>query len=365
MWPKLLGCNMGWIGCEITACDVKLAQVSKGAGHQSLLTTARQAVQVDLTGNIEPSCTEALMRALASATFRDRRKVVTCLQSQRTHYRHLRFAAMQESEWAPAVHWQIANEKRWMLNDFYSSYYDVGTVIENGKERVEVIAVSASRPDVENHERIIRSAGLHTLAIDSPAGALARCFIDAGPAGYSNSSLLVVSLNADCTTLIVVQQGMPTFIRQVDVGLTRVRCQTSAPQTHSTLYSAHTPSTSLSSGTAQAINTRVPLVEPECHELGMALVDEIALCLHYLIEARPTMAQPQFGCIVGSGLSESQLLDIFCANCELEFVSLAAILPQSTQRLLRNIPAGTSVDDWMLPLGLALYGYEHTLLGGG
>ena len=309
------------IGCSIVEDLVSIVRLHWSSPPQVTLHVDTRQVPVEgQRADPSPRSIPASLRRVMAGSLRALPEVVTCLPPGQVRYHRLRFAPIPDEELPAAVFWQASRELGCDSQSLRTDFYDVGEVVDSGKRRREVIAVAASNADLNAHVDKLRKVGLSPNAIDTTAGALARCLVPLAPGG--EDPWLVLDLGVPTSTLIVVRNGVPRFIHSV-----------SRPHANDLV------------------------------QLASDLTSEINLCLHYLSGAGHEQCQPGMGCVVGAGSEQEKVLATLNEGAELEFRQFADCLSAPLRATAAELPPHGRIDHWLVLLGLALYGRESMLRG--
>ncbi|HWB20725.1 MAG TPA: hypothetical protein VG711_10520 [Phycisphaerales bacterium] len=259
--------------------------------------------------------------------------------------RHLRFAPMEAEELESAVRWAIAKESNWSIDSFATAYLNVGECVESGKPRQEVLAVAAKTDLLQSALARIRGAGLNALAVDYRTCAIARCFLYGV---NSKQDVLIIEANQCNPQLIVVRQGVPTFIRPL---LSKaVGCRDTRPVAHSIDQSKR--------GSA---DHHKGLIDWQDTSTLQDVIHEIAISIHYLSEARPASEVPQLGCVLGADEITETIHEHLSDSKTLEYRPFLNLCAPAFAHVLQDSRLDKKFNEWLPTLGLALYEREHLL----
>lgn len=350
------------IGCAFSDREVRLAQLRIARGRASM-----QIAHFDIASD-EPPNTDA-WRATATAALREalaagdlRGPVVTCLPLEQMYYRHLRLPPIPNAEMSTAVQWRTAKELGQSVDDLCTDFFEVGEALESGKQRQEVVAASALQRAVEAHVSMVTAANCEVDAVDAGASALARCLSTIAP----GEPRFVIDIGATRTALMVVHGGEPRFVRCVEVGrstlVDRAMEQGSLAEEDRPLVQRvfDSPSEAVDAGDANAV-AALQSLRHVFAAFAEDLAHEAKLCMHYLGQARLTALQADTGCIVGAGGRHDATMAELSTSTAITFRPLHELLPPQVAGLLEDLPAGATLDEWLLPIGMAMYGREHLL----
>lgn len=208
------------IGCEIDARCVRLAQLRRQGGRVVLLAASRPVPAPGSVADMERSAavSAAIREMLRDGDFAGR-EAVTCLPNDAVILRTLRLANMPDADLLAAVQWKAAAELRLTAEQVKSQILTSNAISEAGKRKHEVVAVTATLDQLDQHVRTVTEAGLHIHAIDSSTCAIARRLTSAACGAPASPPQLVLELREASATLAIAARGDILFVRPVGGGM--------------------------------------------------------------------------------------------------------------------------------------------------
>lgn len=305
------------IGCVVSERDVSLLQVTPGVGVAAAARAPRAGESV---------C-DALRNAYREAPFRGR-ELVTCLPNDLVIFRRLLLPPMPTEDLAAAAAWRLAKEVNQNLEDLVTDYYDLGDVFEDVKHKREIIAVGAAADDVRDHLAPFARCQLIPIAVDTIAGAIARCVTSSERGG----SCLVIDLHGGAAHVMVAEAGVPRFIHV----LRRL-------ESHRLLDGAGGHD-----GVCSVADVR---------QMVDQLAREINICAHYLSDRNSSTSLPSRACVIGAGAVEQAIASSLAKASTLEFRPVLEYIEPCYQSSITELEREHGAG-WLLLLGLALYTSE-------
>lgn len=345
----------GPIGCFFDDDSVRLIQLKPTRnGPPSVVQSACRFTEQATAASHEARL-DALKQAVSHGDFVGRR-AVTCMPADQATYQRLRLPVMPRSELSEAVHWQLARDLSCHPDALCTASYDIGEVSTAKNKYLEVISVAVKMADIEAHVAILNEAGLIVDAVDTRPAALARCLGDHQSSEHARSALLVVEFHPARTILLVFRDGRPCFVRSVAGGLKQIN-------THVTQQL----------GLSDAADDNQRSIEPGGDErtqdafqvaarAGVRVIaNELLMCTHYLAEFGHGEFQPHRGTVIGAGHLNELLVQELNGAAEIEFRPFEHCCVPAIRDVKLVLDGDTTLDDWLPPVGLSLYGVEQLL----
>jgi hypothetical protein len=89
----------------------------------------------------------------------------------------------------------------------------------------------------------------------------------------------------------------------------------------------------------------------------------VRLCLHFLEERGDGSAPPETACVVGGGSAAEAVAQAVAATLPLRVVPVCDALVPLVRPLIQALPPESVVDDWLVPMGLSIYGMFDARVG--
>jgi type IV pilus assembly protein PilM len=156
----------------------------------------------------------AIKRLWAEASFTTT-KVVVGVSSQRVIVRQVEMADMGEEELRSALQFEAQELLPIPLEDALldACVLERGIGGDDDQPMMRVLLAAAQREVVDTHLAAVQAGGLEASAIDVLPLALLRALPDGGP-----GSEAVIAIGGGLTTIVVRENGVPRFMRVLNVG---------------------------------------------------------------------------------------------------------------------------------------------------
>jgi hypothetical protein len=259
--------------------------------------------------------------------------VVSCMSGDRIDYRRVAFEGGSDGVSVSLIHDRIARERDAPRGDLRVDAFDIPPRHGGAGGVDQCIAVVASSSDVDRHASMLRGAGLTPIAMDTTAGAIARC-VSTREANGEESATLIIEIGSMGRTMVIVRNDSPVFATSVrDARHRRV----------SSLQGG-----GVADGADEAVRASV-----------MDLAAELNSLVQYVMEEDLVHLLPRRGVMLGAGELEGVMLEALSERTHIEFVPLEATLRPLARSIRGMLPGGARLEDMVVPLGLSLYGHEH------
>lgn len=313
------------IGCVYDASHVRLIQ-THAFGNPPVLSAIEPCGPH--RGCPRRGAQAAIRRAYASAPFHGR-DTVACLGNELVSYRRMLIPLLPDSQARATVCEHAARELGRDPRELRSDYYSIGEINEGGRRKRELIVVTAALTDLQTMATTLREGGLRPIALDSECGALARCL----SAADSPEPCFIIDLRGTAPVILVAASGAPKLIYTTGSSIHLQPC----PRSGSSLA--------------------VPGGASDPSEI-VELAREVSMCAHYLDERQDTPLVVKYGYVVGARQDEEELVRELTAAGIVEFRRLIEHHDEKVRCRLEMIAAFGDPDDWVIPLGLSMYGLE-------
>ncbi|WNM28672.1 type IV pilus assembly protein PilM [Demequina capsici] len=212
------------IGVDIGTTQVRVAELELsgkgpgGGGRASLVNFASAPLPAGVVGDGEVLDAGALAAVLknlwAGAKFSEK-KVIVGFGNQRTVLRELDLPAMTMKDLRSSLPFQVSDLLPMPVDDALLDFYPTAEVEEDGVKQLRGILVAANKNAVANTVAAIEAAGLQPVAVDLTSLALIRALVFGE---WAQQVVALVDVGARTTEVVVVQNGMPRFIRVIPSG---------------------------------------------------------------------------------------------------------------------------------------------------
>lgn len=344
------------IGLDIGTTHVRAVEVQHGSSGPSRTdqpTVVRYAERPLPSGAVrdgevvEPAVVSTAIKQMWRDTKFSTKEVVIGVGNQRVLVRELDLPAMPLDQLRATLPYQVQEFLPIAVDDAHLDYVPTGMVESPHGPMVQGLLVAATKDTVAANLRAVEAAGLRATMVDLTALALTRS-LARGP--LADQTLAVVDLGARISTVVIVERGMPKFVRVLPTG-------------GHDMNDAIASAMGMSEDDAERLKFQVGIGITVPDEYRPA-ADAIAQVGHVLVEAvRNTLSYYAMN-TPGGSLSTVMLtgrgaqlpgLGQYIATAARVGVSLAA--PLSTVKLGSEMPRGADLDALQfvasVPLGLA------------
>lgn len=207
------------VGLDISSRHLLAAEIEGPAGkHPTLLRAHRVALEPDAARDGEVidvnAITQALQRLWQEGGFRSRR-VVLGLGSQRVLVRELTVPVMPLAQLRQALPYQVADLLPVPVDETILDFYPIAPVEGSAPAEARGLLVAALKDAVDTNLAALDLARLGVAGVDLSAFAMVRAL---APSGVLNGTHTVVSVGTRTTHIVVVQNGVPLFVRIIPAG---------------------------------------------------------------------------------------------------------------------------------------------------
>lgn len=326
----------GFMASESTARFVQIEQRVHASPSLRVLKHEFSIVP-EASDALRNEITKAFGQLRKAAGFKGRH-VVSSVSVASEIYRRFRIARMPEDDIKGAIQWEFARDLNTPVSELYADCLHIAQTERNGKPYCDVLAAAASLPDLHAHLHGIEDAGYHAHAIDGELSALARCFASCNDTANAPKYIVAIRFYRSMAMILVIVEGALRYVRQVGIGHWQMTQR----------VSEHAPA-----GAGQLPDA----ASSQFRAISRELSQDIRLCLHDLRQDGLASAHDTVGVLVGAAEHTQPLLDALNPVCDFDFIPLTSALPTFVQQLIRQIPEDQQpVDDWLAPIGLAMYG---------
>lgn len=340
------------IGLDIGATHVRAAEVDRsGRGAPTLLRYGQVALPLGAVrdGEVaEPETVASALRQLWTQAKFGSREVVLGIGNQRVLVRELDMPAMPMDQLRASLPFQVQDLLPVAVEDALLDYYPTAAFDGPNGPSVSGLLVAATKDTVQANTIAAETAGLRPVMVDLSAFALTRVQVTGELLGRT---VALVDIGARITTVVIVAQGVPKFIRML-------------PSGGQDATDAVTSTMSVSVSDAEQIKREVGVgfaVAPEMattaeaiRTVTSALIDSIRNTLVYYASNHPGAAADSV--VLSGGGSMLPGLGQFLASAARLPVSLG--LPLAGLRTARTAPRQEVLDaiqhECAFAIGLAL-----------
>lgn len=340
-----LGCSLHDNGLRLMQCR----PTRKGTREAITHFSSHPLVDPRDLGTWKPMLVAALQEALQTGRFTSR-EVVISLPTSLMVYRRMRMASMPTTEMTSAVRWRAARDLGAGVGELRTGFYMVNSSSQCAESCHEVIVVTSRNHHINQCVEAFTAAGLHVLAVDAPAGALMRALsLDS----RETSPSLVIDIGISSSTVMVMQQGQPCYIRTIPNGKCQIVQQAATrlgldATGHADLWDILNRGQEGHPCEATPHQTLAQLASQHASELS----HEARLCTQYLRNLDNGEHQPIRGCVLGAGQHENLYMDTLRKASGVPFVCLKEMLDPGVYDLLASEAGDVHPEAWLTAFGL-------------
>ena len=207
------------VGIDIGSASIRAVEVSTGhRGATSIVRFAEIAVPEGATSRgevLEPNTVAGALKQLwALGRFRTK-DVALGVGNQRVLSRDLTVPKAPMARIRESLPFQVQDLLPVPVGDAILDFYPISESVEEGGPVVQGLLVAAIKDAVLANVRAVQLAGLNPVGVDLIPFALSRVFV---PPTRSRGCVALVELGANTTTVVVVIEGVPQFVRIIPTG---------------------------------------------------------------------------------------------------------------------------------------------------
>ncbi|HUV43033.1 MAG TPA: type IV pilus assembly protein PilM [Patescibacteria group bacterium] len=207
---------MEFFGLDIGSYNLKVVQLAKsGKEYRLVAFGSSPSTQKGLASEADTDLTalaEAIKKLQSEAKI-STNNVNTALPQDQVFTRTINLPPLSEEELKSAIKWEAEQYVPIPLEEATLAHQVVGRINVNNQEKIQVLIVAAPTRLVEKTLKVLKTAGLNPVSLETEIVALARGLV--GPEG---EAALVVDLGAKATDMAVVEKGLVVFSRSVSTG---------------------------------------------------------------------------------------------------------------------------------------------------
>lgn len=276
------------IGLDIGATHVRAAEVERsGRGAPTLVRYGQIPLPLGAVrdGEVaEPETVASALRQLWSKHKFGSRDVALGIGNQRVLVRELEMPAMPMAQIRTSLPFQVQDLLPVAVEDALLDYYPTDEFQGPNGPMVGGLLVAATKDTVRANTIAAESAGLRPMIVDLSAFALARVHSVGDVAGRT---IALVDVGARITTIVVIANGVPRFIRMLPSGGQDV---TDAVTAAMGVPAAEAERIKRELGVGMAAAPDLAHVAQGVHQVTSALIDSVRNTLVYYASTHPGAA---------------------------------------------------------------------------
>lgn len=211
-----------YLGVDFGSSGLKAVELSGERGKPTLVTYGMTEVSADIVRNASPEARDRAVASLVALVQGARvttRKAVAALPNYAVFSSVIALPPMSERDMAAAVRWEAKKFVPLPLEEMILDWKQLGTLAGpaaghgKAKPEVKVLLTAAPKSLVSRYIEVFKLAKMELLSLETEAFALARALI-----GPGSGPVMIIDMGAYTTDLAVVEDGIPTINRSIDVG---------------------------------------------------------------------------------------------------------------------------------------------------
>lgn len=216
---------MEFFGLDIGSHTLKLIQLArKQEKYQLLAFGSTPSTSKGLLSEGESdlnALAEAIKKLHLEAKVKTK-NVASALPQDQVYTRLAVFPKLSPEELDSALKWEAEQYVPLPLEEVVLTHQIVGNIKENNTEKIEVLLAAAPRRLVEKTIKVLKTAGLNLVSLETEMIAVARSLVP-----VESEGVIVADLGAKATDLAIVENGQVVFIHSIPTAgeaLTRAVC---------------------------------------------------------------------------------------------------------------------------------------------
>lgn len=204
---------MEFFGLDIGSHNLKVVQLAKSGKEYRLVAFGSvPSTKKGLASEAETDLTalaEAIKK-LHQGTKITTKNVTTALPQDQVFTRTVNLPPLSEEELRSAIKWEAEQYVPIPLEEVTIAHQVVGQIKVNGRQKTQVLIVAAPKRLINKTLKVLKTAGLNTVGLETEIIAMARSLVPSG-----GEMALVVDLGAEATDMAVVENGLVVFSRSI------------------------------------------------------------------------------------------------------------------------------------------------------
>lgn len=204
---------MEFFGLDIGSYNLKVVQLAKSGREYRLVSFGSgPSTQKGLASEADSdliALAEAIKKLHQEAKITTK-NVATALPQDQVFTRTANFPPLSENELRSAIEWEAEQYIPIPLEEAARAHQVVGQIKVDNQQKTQVLIVAAPKRLVDKVLKILKTAGLNPVGLETEIIAMARSLVP--PDG---ETALVVDLGAKATDMAVVEGGLVVFSRSI------------------------------------------------------------------------------------------------------------------------------------------------------
>jgi type IV pilus assembly protein PilM len=209
------------VGLDIGSSSVKLVHLkASGKDRWALLGYAVQDLSEEAVEEIDPDLRPAVVGEALKKAFKHSKgagkNVVTAVSGDAVIVRYIKMPFMTKDELKNVIGFEAEQHIPLPIDQVVIDFHILGEVTEDNQKKLEVLLVAAKEEMVDEHLKMLKSAGLSPKVIDVDSFAMENAF-EANYGQLAGETVALVNIGAKTTTINVVEDGVSHLTRDFSV----------------------------------------------------------------------------------------------------------------------------------------------------
>jgi type IV pilus assembly protein PilM len=235
----ILSSNNSYLGVDLGTSSIKVVELANFKGRPRLVTygfTEKNLTGAGLEGDVIANVKEAaeVLADVCKKANTTSKKVIAALPNFSVFTSVLNLPALSKKELASAISWEAKKIIPIPLEEIILDWKIIedsgpdkkkksvkgvgsrgagGKIFSKQKKSLQILLTGASKRLVGKYIEIFNAAGLSLLSLETESFALTRSLI-----GNDKSIIMLVDLGAATSSVTVVDRGIPSLSRSIEVG---------------------------------------------------------------------------------------------------------------------------------------------------
>ncbi len=204
---------MDFFGLDIGSHKIKMVKLTKSGNQYRLVslgnaTSTQKGVLSDAENDLTALAT--IIKKLHNEAKINTKNVVSALPQDQVFTQVITLPKLSEGELNSALKWEAEQYVPVPLAEVTLTHQILGTINENGKEKIEVLLAAAPNRLIDRMVMVLKTAGLNPLSLETEIMAIARSLVPAIP-----EATMVIDLGAKATDIAIMEKGQVIFVRSL------------------------------------------------------------------------------------------------------------------------------------------------------
>lgn len=204
---------MEFFGLDIGSYNLKVVQLAKSGKEYKLIAFGSSpSTRKGLASEADTDLTAlaGAIKKLHQEAKISTNNVTAALPQDQVFTRTVNLPSLSEEELSSAIKWEAEQYVPIPLEEVTLAHQVVGQIKVDKQQKIQVLIVAAPKRLVDKTLKVLKTAGLNTVGLETEIVAMARSLV--APDG---EVALVVDLGAKATDMAVVEGGLVVFSRSI------------------------------------------------------------------------------------------------------------------------------------------------------